>query len=129
MRILMVEFAGKGGMGTYGEALCQGLCQVEQDVTVLTSPAWPKRSSHFKVERCIIELTAGKHQGPKIYWAMNRLIIGITNSLRRNRFALKHAPDVVHLQNGQPLIDQFFLKNLARHLPLVLTVHDVKRHN
>jgi glycosyltransferase involved in cell wall biosynthesis len=129
VQILMVEFAGKGGMGAYGEALCQGLCQVGQDVTVLTSPAWPKRSSLLKVERGIIELTAGKHQRPQIYWAMNRFSIGVINSLRRNRFAFKHSPDVVHLQNGQPFIDQFCLKNLARRLPLVLTVHDVKPHN
>jgi glycosyltransferase involved in cell wall biosynthesis len=32
------------------------------------------------------------------------------------------------MQIGVPLIDQFFLRSLARHLPVVLTVHDVQPH-
>jgi glycosyltransferase involved in cell wall biosynthesis len=36
---------------------------------------------------------------------------------------------VVHFQGaGMPLLDQFFWKPLAKRLPMVLTVHDVKSH-
>jgi glycosyltransferase involved in cell wall biosynthesis len=37
--------------------------------------------------------------------------------------------DVVHFQGaGMPLLDQFFLKPLAKSLPVVMTVHDIKSH-
>jgi glycosyltransferase involved in cell wall biosynthesis len=51
------------------------------------------------------------------------------NSLKRNRFAIYDSPDVVHIQVGMPVIDQFLLKPLARRFPVVLTVHDVQPHS
>jgi len=129
MRVLMVEPAGKGGMYTYADALCRGLCEIGADVTVLTNPLWPDLPAPYTVERCMFEITAKKSEWSQLYWAVDRVYRFLRDSLRRNRFAIRNCPDVVHIQSGVPLIDQLLLKPLTRHLPVVLTVHDVRPHS
>ena len=125
----MVAGASTGGLYTYTDALCSGLCQTGADVTVLTNPLWADLPRPFKVERLLFEFTDKKNQWSQMHWAADRFYRSLLNSLRRNRFAAGGRFEVAHFQGvGTPLLDQFFLKPLARHLPVVLTVHDVKPH-
>ena len=129
MRILMAAGASTGGLYTYTDALCSGLCSRGADVTVLTNSLWADLPRPFKVERHLFEFTDKKKQWSQMHWAADRFYRSLVNSLRRNRFAVRQRFDVVHFQGvGTPLLDQFFLKPLARQLPVVLTVHDVKPH-
>ena len=129
MDVLMVAPAGTGGIYAYTDALCRGLCEIGADVAVLTNPLWPDLPAPYTVERCMFEITAKKSEWSQLYWAVDRVWRCLGNSLRRNRFAIRKCPDVVHMQLGVPLIDQLLLKPLARHLPVVLTVHDVRPHS
>ena len=129
MRVLMVEHCGRSGMYTYADSLCRGLCEVGADVTVLTSSAWPDKPAPFKVEKRLSEFTRQQGGRSRLHWAADRICRSSLNSIRRNRFAVEGHFDVVHFQGaGMPLLDQFFLKPLAKKLPMVLTVHDVKSH-
>jgi glycosyltransferase involved in cell wall biosynthesis len=129
MRILMVGHAGKGGMYAYIDALCDGLCANGADVTVLASPEWPEKPRPFKIERRLLELVDKQQQWSQVHWAADRLCRCLYNSWWRNRFGILGQYDVVHLQGGGvPLIDQFLLKPLAKHIPIVATIHDVKPH-
>ncbi|MHC4160319.1 MAG: glycosyltransferase family 4 protein, partial [Planctomycetota bacterium] len=128
MRVLMVEPSGAGGMYAYTDALCGGLCDTSADVTVLSNPSWPDLPRPFKIEKHLLKIAAQKRQWSRLLWAVDRFWRSLHNSLRRNRFAIHGCPDVVHVQFGVPLIDQFLLKPLARHWPVVLTVHDVQPH-
>jgi glycosyltransferase involved in cell wall biosynthesis len=129
MRVLMVAGASTGGLYTYTDALCSGLCSTGADVTVLTNPLWADLPRPFKVDRRLFEFIDKKKQWSQLHWAADRFYRSLLNSLRRNRFAAGGHFDVVHFQGvGTPLLDQFFLKPLARQLPVVLTVHDVKPH-
>jgi len=125
----MIEHSGTGGMYAYADALCKGLSEAGADLTVLTSSAWPEKPVPFNVERRLSEFTREQGGGSRIHWAADRFCRSVFNSLRRNRFALKGHFDVVHFQGaGMPLLDQFFLKPLAKSLPVVMTVHDIKSH-
>ncbi len=135
----MVEHTGRGGMYAYADALCRSLCESGADVTVLTNSLWPDfpatartfaetRPRLYKLERRLSEFTDKKKQWSQLHWAADRVWRGLSNSLRRNRFAIRACCDVVHMQIGVPFIDQFSLRSLARHLPVVLTVHDVQPH-
>ena len=129
MRILMIEHSGKSGMYTYTDALCEGLHKCGTDVTVLTSSAWPEKERPFAIKRELSEFTRQQGTSSKLHWAADRMSRSLVNILRRNKFALSEDFDVVHLQGaGLPLLDQIFLKPLAKKLPLVLTVHDVMSH-
>ena len=129
MRVLMVAGASTGGLYTYTDALCSGLCRIGAEVTVLTNSLWANLPRPFKVERRLFEFTDKKKQWSQLHWATDRFYRSLRNSLRRNRFAVREHFDVVHFQGvGTPLLDQFFLKPLIRHLPVVLTVHDIKPH-
>ncbi len=125
----MVAGASTGGLYAYTDALCSGLCRIGAEVTVLTNSLWANLPRQYKVERCQFEFIDKKKQWSQLHWAANRFYRSLRNSLRRNRFAVREHFDVVHFQGvGTPLLDQFFLKSLIRHLPVVLTVHDVKPH-
>ena len=129
MRVLMIEHSGTGGMYAYADALCRGLSEAGVDVTVLTSSAWPEKPVPFNIERRLSEFTKEQGGGSRLHWAADRFCRSVLNSFRRNRFALKGSYDVVHFQGaGMPLLDQFFLKPLAKSLPVVMTVHDIKSH-
>lgn len=129
MRVLMVAGASTGGLYAYTDALCCGLCATGAEVTVLTNSLWADLPRPFRVERRLFEFIDKKKQWSQLYWAADRFYRSLSNSLRRNRFAVREHFDVVHFQGvGTPLLDQFFLKPLRRHLPVVLTVHDVKPH-
>ena len=129
MRVLMVAGASTGGLYAYTDALCSGLCAAGADVTVLTNSLWADLPRPFKVERRLFEFIDEKKQWSQLHWATDRFCRSLINSLRRNRFAVRERFDVVHFQGvGTPLLDQLFLKPLIRHLPVVLTVHDVKPH-
>jgi glycosyltransferase involved in cell wall biosynthesis len=129
MRVLMVAGASTGGLYTYTDALCSGLCSRGADVTILTNSLWADLPRPFKVERRLCEFIDKKKQWSRLRWAVDRFYRSLINSLRRNRFAIGEHFDVVHFQGvGAPLLDQFFLKPLARQLPVVLTIHDVKPH-
>lgn len=129
MRILIVEHSGKSGMYSYTDALCTGLAQNGEDVTVLTSTAWPEGQRLYKVERLFSELNCKQGRFTKLHWAMDRLIRNMINISRRNKYALAHNFDMVHIMGANlPLLDQYFLKPLAKKLPVVLTVHDVMPH-
>lgn len=129
MRVLMAAGASTGGLYTYTDALCSGLCSNGADVTVLTNSLWADLPRPFKVEKRLLEFRDKKKQWSQLHWAADRFYRSLINSLRRNRFAVRQHFDVVHFQGvGTPLLDQFFLKPLARQLPIVLTVHDVKPH-
>jgi glycosyltransferase involved in cell wall biosynthesis len=129
MRVLMVAGASTGGLYTYTDALCSGLSRTGADVTVLTNPLWADLQRPFKVDRRLFEFTDKKKQWSQLHWATDRFYRSLINSFRRNRFAIRERFDIVHFQGvGTPLLDQFFLKPLARQLPVVLTVHDVKPH-
>jgi glycosyltransferase involved in cell wall biosynthesis len=129
MRVLMVAGASTGGLYTYTDALCSGLSRTGADVTVLTNSLWADLPRPFKVDRRLFEFIDKRKQWSQIHWAADRFYRSLLNSLRRNRFAIRERFDVVHFQGvGTPLLDQFFLKPLARQLPVVLTVHDVKPH-
>jgi D-inositol-3-phosphate glycosyltransferase len=128
MRVLMVEHTGRGGMYAYADALCRGLADGGAHVTVLTNSLWPNLPRPYKVQGCLSEFIDKKKQWSQLHWAADRFCRGLANSLRRNRFAIRNCCDIVHLQIGVPLIDQFLLRNLAHHLPVVLTVHDVQPH-
>ena len=129
MRVLMVAGASTGGLYSYTDALCSGLCRAGTDVTVLTNSLWADLPRPFKVERRLFEFIDKKKQWSQIHWAADRFYRSLINSMRRNRVAVHGRFDVVHFQGvGTPLLDQFFLKPLARQLPVVLTVHDVKPH-
>ena len=129
MRVLMVAGASTGGLYAYTDALCCGLCRICAEVTVLTNSLWANLPRPFKVERRLFEFTDKKKQWSQLHWATDRFYRSLRNSLRRNRFAVREHFDVVHFQGvGTPLLDQFFLKPLIRHLPVVLTVHDIKPH-
>jgi glycosyltransferase involved in cell wall biosynthesis len=129
MRVLMVETGGRGGLYSYTDDLCRSLCEIGADVTVLTNSLWPDLPRPFKIERHLFEITVPEKKWSKLHWAFDRFWRTFGNSLRRNRFAEKNNFDIAHIQIGLPLIDQFFLKPLARHLPVVLTVHDVQPHS
>ena len=125
----MIEHSGTGGMYAYADALCRGLSEAGVDVTVLTSSAWPEKPVPFNIERRLSEFTKEQGGGSRLHWAADRFCRSVLNSFRRNRFALKGSYDVVHFQGaGMPLLDQFFLKPLAKSLPVVMTVHDIKSH-
>ena len=129
MRVLMVAGASTGGLYAYSDALCSGLCVRGADVTVLTNSLWAQMPRPYQVERRLFEFIDKKKQWSQLHWAADRFYRSLRNSLRRNRFAVREHFDVVHFQGvGTPLLDQFFLKPLARRLPTVLTVHDVKPH-
>lgn len=129
MRVLMVAGASTGGLYAYTDALCCGLYRIGAEVTVLTNPLWVDLPRPFRVERRLFEFTDKKKQWSQLHWAADRFYRSLRNSLRRNRFAVREHFDVVHFQGvGTPLLDQFFLKPLIRHLPVVLTVHDIKPH-
>jgi glycosyltransferase involved in cell wall biosynthesis len=127
IKVLMVEYGGKGGLQAYTDALCTGLCENGADVTVLTSPKWPDLKVPYKVKR-ITQPLERNNKWSKPRWAINRLIITIKNTLKRNRFAIANNFDVVHIQTGAPLVDQFLLKSLANRTPVVLTIHDIEEH-
>jgi len=125
----MVAGASTGGLYAYTDALCSGLCAAGADVTVLTNSLWADLPRPFRVERRLFEFIDKKKQWSQLHWATDRFCRSLINSLRRNRFAVREHFDVVHFQGvGTPLLDQLFLKPLIRHLPVVLTVHDVKPH-
>ncbi len=125
----MVAGASTGGLYAYTDALCSGLCRIGAEVTVLTNSLWADLPRPFRVERRLFKFIDKKKQWSQLHWATDRFCRSLINSLRRNRFAVREHFDVVHLQGvGTPLLDQFFLKPLVRHLPVVLTVHDVKPH-
>jgi len=128
IRILMVEHTGKGGLWAYTDALCQGLAECGAQVTVLTNPAWPGKSPSYRVDRRLLEFTRTGRYWTRVHWAVDRVARSLCNSLRRNRMARSGGFDVVHLQIGVPLVDQFLLRSLARRLAVVLTVHDVQPH-
>ena len=129
MRVLMVAGASTGGLYTYTDALCSCLSRTRADVTVLTNPLWADLPRPFKVDRRLFEFIDKKKHWSQMHWAADRFYRSLLNSLRRNRFAAGGHFDLVHFQGvGTPLLDQFFLKPLARQLPVVLTVHDVKPH-
>ena len=129
MRILMVAGASTGGLYAYTDALCSSLCSKGADVTVLTNPLWADLPRPYKVERRQLEFIDKKKQWSKLHWAADRFYRSLINSLRRNRYAINESFDIVHFQGvGTPLLDQFFLKPLAKRLPVVLTVHDVEPH-
>ncbi len=129
MRVLMVAGASTGGLYAYTDALCCGLSKIGANVTVLTNPLWVDLPRPYKVERCQFEFIDKKKQWSQLHWAADRFYRSLSNSLRRNRLAVREHFDVVHFQGvGTPLLDQFFLKSLALQLPVVLTVHDVKPH-
>jgi len=126
---LMAAGASTGGLYAYTDALCSGLCGAGAEVTVLTSSLWANLPRPYKVERCQFEFIDKKKQWSQLHWAADRFCRSLRNSVRRNRFAVREHFDVAHFQDvGTPLLDQFFLKPLARHLPVVLTVHDVNPH-
>jgi len=125
----MVAGASTGGLYAYTDALCSGLCRIGAEVTVLTNSLWADLPRPFRVERRLFKFIDKKKQWSQLHWAADRFCRSLINSLRRNRFAVREHFDVVHFQGvGTPLLDQFFLKPLIRHLPVVLTVHDVKPH-
>ncbi len=125
----MVAGASTGGLYTYTDALCSGLCRIGAEVTVLTNSLWADLPRPFRVERRLFKFIDKKKQWSQLHWATDRFCRSLINSLRRNRFAVREHFDVVHFQGvGTPLLDQFFLKPLIRHLPVVLTVHDVEPH-
>jgi glycosyltransferase involved in cell wall biosynthesis len=129
MRVLMSAGASKGGLYTYTDALCSGLCGTGADVTVLTNSLWADLPRPYRVDRRLFEFIDKKKQWSQPHWAADRFYRSLRNSLRRNRFAIRNSFDVVHFQEaGTPLLDQFFLKPLSQRLPVVLTVHDVKAH-
>jgi D-inositol-3-phosphate glycosyltransferase len=129
MRVLMVAGASTGGLYTYTDALCSSLCSKGADVTVLTNSLWADLPRAYKVERRLLEFTDTKKQWSQLHWAADRFYRSLINSVRRNRFGIEERFDVVHFQGvGTPLLDQFFLRPLARKLSVVLTVHDVKPH-
>ena len=129
MRVLMVAGASIGGLYAYTDALCCGLSKIGADITVFTNPLWVDLPRPYKVKRCQFEFIDKKKQWSQLHWAADRFYRSLINSLRRNRFAVREPFDVVHFQGvGTPLLDQFFLKPLIRHFPVVLTVHDVKPH-
>jgi glycosyltransferase involved in cell wall biosynthesis len=129
IRVLMAAGASTGGLYAYTDALCSNLCKVGADVTVLTNPLWADLPRPFKVERRLLEFIDKKKQWSGLHWAADRFYRSLVNSFLRNRFAIKQHFDVVHFQGvGTPLLDQFFIKSLARQLPVVLTVHDIKPH-
>ena len=116
-------------MYSYTDALCTGFCKIGEDVTVLTSTAWPDEKSLYKVERLFLEFSEKQGRFTKLHWAADRFFRSMTNILRRNRFALENNFDAVHIQGaGLPLLDQYFLKSLTAKMPVVLTVHDVMPH-
>ena len=126
---MMAAGASTGGLYAYTDALCSGLCGAGAEVTVLTSSLWANLPRPYKVERCQFEFINKKKQWSQLHWAADRFCRSLRNSVRRNRFAVREHFDVAHFQDvGTPLLDQFFLKPLARHLPVVLTVHDVNPH-
>jgi glycosyltransferase involved in cell wall biosynthesis len=130
MRILMVENSGRGGLCAYADALCSGLSQSGVDVTFLTSTAHPdNKTGLYKVERRLSPLTSKQVGVSSVYWAADRIYRTTLNILRRNHFAGMGSFDVVHIQGAVlPLLDQLFLKPLARKMPLVVTIHDVEPH-
>ncbi len=129
MRILMAAGASTGGLYAYTDALCSGLSGIGADVTVLTNSLWAEMPRPYRVDRRLLEFIDKKKQWAQLHWAADRFYRSLSNSLRRNRFAVRNCFDVVHFQEaGTPLLDQFFLKPLTRRLPMVLTVHDVKPH-
>jgi len=129
IRVLMIAGASTGGLYAYTDALCSGLCRIGAEVTVLTNSLWADLPRPFRVERRLFKFIDKKKQWSQLHWAADRFCRSLINSLRRNRFAVREHFDVVHFQGvGTPLLDQFFLKPLIRHLPVVLTVHDVKPH-
>ncbi|MBN1972688.1 MAG: glycosyltransferase [Sedimentisphaerales bacterium] len=125
----MVQHSGRGGMYTYTDALCRGLCGIGVEVTVVTSSAWPDGGKPYKVERLFKELAAKQNEFSRLHWAADRMSRSMINILRRNKFALDGNFDAVHIQGaGLPLLDQFFLKTLVKKLPVILTVHDCVSH-
>jgi len=129
MRVLIAAGASKGGLYAYTDALCSGLCGIGADVTVLTNSLWADLPRPYRVDRRLLEFIDKKKQWSKLHWAADRFYRSLSNSLRRNQFAVRNCFDVVHFQGvGTPLLDQLFLKPLTRRLPVVLTVHDVKPH-
>lgn len=125
----MVDHSGKSGMYSYTDALCDSLDKIGEDVTVLTSTAWPEGQRTYKIERLFSEFNQKQGRFTQLHWAMDRFIRSMTNISKRNKYALENKFDAVHIQGaGLPLLDQFFLKPLAKKLPVVLTVHDVMSH-
>ncbi|MGD8787141.1 MAG: glycosyltransferase [Phycisphaerales bacterium] len=129
MRVLMAAGASRGGLYTYADALSCALSRAGADLTVLTNPLWADLPRPYKVERRLLEFTDTKKQWSQVRWAVDRIQRSLRNSFKRNRFAVRGKFDVVHFQGvGTPLLDQFFLRALIKHSPVVLTVHDVKHH-
>ncbi len=129
MRILMAGFGGKGGMYAYTDMVCTGLAQNGADVTVLATAESPNYEHGFNVVRNLLILNPSEKNWSKLHWAVDRFFKSFYNCMSRNSFAFRGNFDIVHVQVGSPLIDQYLIKHLARKIPTVLTVHDVKQHS
>ena len=127
MRVLVVEPGDRGGMYSYSDGLSQGLSEAGADVTVLSSSGWPNLPRSFKVERGLLTI-ADKKWKSQLQWAFDRGWRCACNSFRRNRFALRNNFDIVHVNHGVPLFDQFLLRPLVKSVPVVLTIHDARQH-
>lgn len=127
MRVLVVETGGKSGLYAYTDALCLGLAENGADVSVLTSPRWPDLPRPFDIKRHMAVM-ADKKYFSKLRWVADRFTKILCNTIKRNHLAIQQGFDVVHIQTGTPVIDQYLLKPLCRRIPVVLTVHDVKQH-
>ncbi len=110
----MVDHSGKSGMYSYTDALCTGLGKIGEDVTVLTSTAWPDREKSYKVNKLFFEFNEKQGKFTRLHWASDRLFRSIINIIRRNKFAIKSNLYIVHIQGaGLPLMYKHFLKPLA----------------
>ncbi len=125
----MAGFGGKGGLYAYTDMVCTGLVQNGADVTVLATAESPNYERGFNVERNLLAIESSGNHWSKLRWATDRFFKSFYNCMSRNSFAVKGNFDIVHVQVGSPLIDQFLIKHLTGKIPAVLTVHDVKQHS
>ncbi|MCP4928535.1 MAG: glycosyltransferase family 4 protein [Gammaproteobacteria bacterium] len=79
-----------------------------------------------KGDECVAE-----HLDPRInVWFSKAPRVGslgnLAAMLRTSRYIKKISPDIIHMQSG--VIWELLLKLFLRHVPFILTVHDVTRH-
>ena len=123
MKILLVQFVGKGGIQLYTSQLAESLSKSENEVTVLLGDYLFDQNhypnSTIKITR--ISMTPS-------YFGMVLKIINPLTYYRIIKIVEHEKPDVIHIIFEDPLVTMVFLLLRMKKYKLILTVHNPTPH-
>ena len=134
MKILIYE--PTGGLCNYSLNLAYGLTKNGCNISLITMKDFDNYFFNYSKKINIIPLCnsflipewlqkRGLFPLERIY---KTYIIWYNISIRR-KICYQLKPNIIHLQITHPIIDQFYINDLSKHIKTVLTVHDVRWHN